>query len=42
MPVVYDKDQGMIRKVEVILIYPQIDDDCPTLLPVREITVAIK
>jgi len=29
MPVVYDRDQGnTIRKVESILTYPQIDDDC--------------
>lgn len=29
MPVVYDRDQGnTIRKVEAILTYPQIDDDC--------------
>jgi PKD repeat protein len=29
MPVVYDRDQGnTIRKVETILTYPQVDDDC--------------
>jgi len=34
VPVVYDKDQGnTIRKVEVILTYPQIDDDCQDITP---------
>ena len=34
MPVFYDKEQGnTIRKVEVILSYPQIDDDCTDITP---------
>lgn len=34
VPVVYDKEQGnTIRKVEAILIYPQIDDDCQDVTP---------
>ena len=34
MPVVYDKEQGnTIRKVELILTYPQIDDDCYDATP---------
>ena len=34
VPVVYDKELGnTIRKVEAILIYPQIDDDCQDVTP---------
>ena len=34
MPVVYDKEQGnTVRKVEIILTYPQIDDDCTDITP---------
>ena len=34
MPVMYDKEAGnTIRKVELILTYPQIDDDCQDVTP---------
>ena len=34
MPVMYDKEAGnTIRKVELILTYPQIDDDCTDVTP---------
>ena len=31
-----------IRKVDIILTYPQIDDDCQDITPARGITAAIK
>ena len=37
MPVIYDKEaSNTIRKVELILTYPQIDDDCQDVTPESE------